>query len=82
MEALVQELSTSVTPPKFPADLIRILADDEIERRGKDVVTVYSNVASPTTGELWYTFGGYPSASKGDWQKLQWPWIADQPGVR
>lgn len=74
MEDLMQALSASRTPPDLPADLIRILADDQVERRDKDVVTVYSNVACPATGEIWYTFGGYPAASKGNWQPLAWPW--------
>ena len=74
MENLIRELSDASVRPSLPDDLIRILADDEIERRGKDVVTVYSNVACPTTGKLWYTFGGYPAASKGNWQPLSWPW--------
>ena len=74
MERLLQALSVSQTHPNLPADLIRILADDKIERRDKQVVTVYSNVACPSTGEIWYTFGGYPAASKGNWQRLEWPW--------
>jgi hypothetical protein len=74
MEDLIQKLAAANTAPNLPGDLICILADDAIERRGKDVVTVYSNVACPTTGELWYTFGGYPSASRGNWQQLPWPW--------
>ena len=75
MENLIQTLSTSQTSPNLPVDLIRILADDQIERRDKQLVTVYSNVACPSTGEIWYTFGGYPAASKGNWQRLEWPWI-------
>ena len=75
MEELMRTLSTSQTPPNLPADLIRILADDQVERRDKQIITVYANVACPTTGEIWYTFGGYPAASKGNWQKLEWPWI-------
>jgi hypothetical protein len=74
MENLVQAVSVSQTPPDLPADLIQILADDAIERRDGPLITVYSNVACPTTGEIWYTFGGYPAASGGDWQKLDWPW--------
>jgi Acyl-coenzyme A:6-aminopenicillanic acid acyl-transferase len=78
MENLIQELSTSQISSNLPAGLIRILADDQIERQerqGKQLVTVYSNVACPSTGEIWYTFGGYPAASKGNWQRLEWPWI-------
>jgi hypothetical protein len=75
MENLIQTVSTSQTSPNLPVDLIPILADDQIERRDKPLVTVYSNVACPSTGEIWYTFGGYPAASKGNWQRLEWPWI-------
>jgi hypothetical protein len=74
MESLIQKLSSRVTHPNLPADLIQILADDAIERRGNEVITVYSNVACPRTGELWYTFGGYPAASKGNWEQLPWLW--------
>ena len=75
MESLIQALSISQTPANLPADLIRLLADDEIERRESKLVTAYANVACPHTGEIWYTFGGYPAASKGNWQRLEWPWI-------
>ncbi len=75
MENLINTLSTSETPPNLPADLIRILADDQIERREKRLMTAYSNVACPSTGEIWYTFGGHPAASKGNWQRLEWPWM-------
>jgi hypothetical protein len=74
MENLVQTLSASQTPPHLPTDLIQILADDAIERRDGRLSTVYSNVACPSTGEIWYTFGGYPAASRGNWQQLEWPW--------
>jgi hypothetical protein len=74
MENLVQTLSASQTPPNLPGDLVQILADDAIERRDGQLITVYSNVACPSTGEIWYTFGGYPAASKGSWQNLEWPW--------
>lgn len=75
MENLIQILSTSHTTPNLPEALIRILADDKIERRDRPLVTAYSNVACPSSGEIWYTFGGYPAASKGNWQRLEWPWI-------
>jgi hypothetical protein len=74
MEALIRGLYASSTSPNLPADLIQILADDKIERRVNKLITVYSNVACPGTGEIWYTFGGYPSASNGNWQRLAWPW--------
>lgn len=74
METLLQEMYASATPPNLPGDLIRILADNAIERRVNKLITAYSNVACPATGEIWYTFGGYPSASKGNWLRLDWPW--------
>jgi len=55
-------------------ELIRILADDAIEARSGPLQTVYSNVACPHTHEIWYTLGGYPAASRGNWQPLEWPW--------
>ncbi len=76
MENLIRGVYACSAPPSLPADLIRILADDGVERRGNKLYTVYSNVACPSTGEIWYTFGGYPSASKGNWQRLAWPWTA------
>lgn len=75
MEDLMRGLSASHTSANLPADLIQILADDQIERRELRLMTVYSNVACPSTGEIWYTFGGYPAASKGNWQRLDWPWV-------
>lgn len=74
MEELVGPMTASPTLPDLPSDLIRILADDQIERRSGRLFTVYSNVACPATGEMWYTFGGYPATSQGNWQRLEWPW--------
>ena len=65
----------SSLPESLPGELIDLLADDEIERRNGEIQTAYSNVACPATTEIWYTFGGYPAASQGDWQRLEWPWI-------
>jgi hypothetical protein len=76
MRHLVENLYTAAKAPSMPADLIRILADDKIERRNQELVTAYANVACPASGELWYTFGGYPAASTGNWQRLAWPWSA------
>ena len=80
MSHLVGDLCAAPKAPNLPTDLIRVLADDEIERRGRELrqgqelVTAYANVACPASGELWYTFGGYPAASAGRWQRLEWPW--------
>jgi len=56
-----------------PDDLVRVLADD-VEVLDADVGTVYATVACPSTGELWYTAGGFPAASAGTWQRIAWPW--------
>jgi hypothetical protein len=74
MEAIATELYEHELRARLPQDLIAILADDGVERRGQDLWTVYSNVACPGTGELWFTFGGYPAASGGEWLPVTWPW--------
>ena len=74
LETLLEPLCNPGSHVKLPVALIQILADDEIERRDQTFATAYSNVACPHTGEIWYTFGGYPAASHGNWQRLVWPW--------
>ncbi len=73
LEQLVEPLRTQ-TAPTLPDTLIQVLADDAIERRDATFATAYANVACPQSGDLWYTFGGYPAASQGNWQRLDWPW--------
>ncbi len=72
MEELVARLAPK--PARLPDDLISVLADAGVERRGEDFCTVCANVACPATGEIWFTFGGHPAASKGNWWHIQWPW--------
>ena len=74
MEAMATELYEHEPRARLPGDLIAILADDGVERRGQDISTVYANVGCPGTGELWFTFGGYPAASRGEWLPVAWPW--------
>jgi len=74
LEMLLGGLYRKSSKHDLPDELIQIMGDDEIERREETFATVYSNVACPSTGEIWYTFGGYPAASKGNWQRLAWPW--------
>ena len=62
------------TALQLPGDLIAILADEAVERRGTRFATACANAACLTTAELWYTFGGLPAASQGKWQRLDWPW--------
>ena len=72
LEQLVLKLTQTET--NLPEDLIGILGDDGIEQRGDDFGTVYSAVVCPGIKTLWYTFGGYPAASQGNWQPIPWPW--------
>lgn len=74
METLVEGLVARVGSVSLIQQLIEILADDGIEARSGDPMTVYSNVACPGVQEIWYTFGGAPAASRGDWGRLAWPW--------
>ncbi|HEX3048567.1 MAG TPA: hypothetical protein VHY08_27710, partial [Bacillota bacterium] len=74
METLIEGFVSRNEHAAPVQELIRILADDGVEVRNGEIATVYSNVACPNTQELWYTFGGYPAASQGNWQKLEWPW--------
>ncbi|MHB0877957.1 MAG: C45 family peptidase, partial [Anaerolineae bacterium] len=62
------------SPGQIATGLKRLLADGGIEQRGADGGTVYATVACPGSGEVWFTFGGYPAASSGHWQRLPWPW--------
>jgi len=57
-----------------PDDLIAILADDRVEQRGGNYITVEAAVACPAEKIIWYTLGGYPAASRGNWVRIEWPW--------
>jgi hypothetical protein len=54
--------------------LIAILADEKVEVQGDNFGTVYANIACPSLNQVWHTFGGFPAASKGNWQSIDWPW--------
>jgi hypothetical protein len=74
MEAMAAELYERELPASLPGDLVAMLADDGVERRGQRLTTAYAAVACPGSGELWFTLGGYPAASRGAWQRVPWPW--------
>ena len=74
IEARLGELLKRAGSIQLPQDLIAILGDGEVERLQPDLATVYSNVACPASGDAWYTFGGYPAASRGNWGKVENPW--------
>ena len=53
-------------------DLMAVLADPGIEQHKPDYGTVYANLYHPATRQIWFTFGGFPAASQGNWQKIPW----------
>jgi hypothetical protein len=74
VEAMAGNLYGREPGARLPDDLVAILADEGVERRGPSVWTVYGTVACPATGTVWFTAGGDPAASRGDWQRIPWPW--------
>jgi hypothetical protein len=74
MKSLLAGLYAAGGKPDLPGDLVCLLADPGVEARDEDYGTVYANVACPGLGAIWYTFGGYPAASAGAWDRLEWPW--------
>lgn len=74
LQFLVEKQVGAVEKIPLHQKLIRILSDDEIEARQGESVTAYANAACPGRGEIWYTFGGAPAASRGNWDRLYWPW--------
>jgi predicted choloylglycine hydrolase len=74
LNELISGLYSRQMPKQLPWSLVEFLGDEIIERRATDFATAYANVACPALGELWYTFGGVPAASQGNWQRLRWPW--------
>jgi hypothetical protein len=59
---------------RLPRDIISILADALVEQRDGHYITVESAVACTTEKQIWYTLGGYPAASNGNWSRIEWPW--------
>jgi hypothetical protein len=74
MEILAADLFGRLPTVTLPRDLIAMLADASVERRDERFSTVYANVACPRTGEVWFTLGACPAASRGEWLPIDWPW--------
>jgi hypothetical protein len=72
MEEAATGLYQGTSRPQLPLDLIAMLADERVERRGAALSTVYAAVACPHDGRVWFTFEGWPAASKGNWQEIDW----------
>jgi hypothetical protein len=81
IEEMLGELRQRTNSLRLPDDLITILGDEGVERRQPDFATVYSNVACPASGDAWYTFGGYPAASRGNWGKVHIPWGGEETSI-
>jgi hypothetical protein len=71
LESRLQSLSQQ--DQLLPESLISVLADPQIEQHEDGYGTVYANLCNPMDHQLWFTFGGYPAASQGNWQKIPWP---------
>lgn len=78
--AAMERLLAALRPDSAAGDLQRVLADENVEQRFADRLTVFSTVACPATGELWYACGEGPAASTGTWSRVAWPW-SRLPGV-
>jgi len=74
VETLIDELRTRGNSIDAYLELKRILADSKVEARRQDYCTASANIVCPSYGKIWYTFGGYPAASAGNWRTLEWPW--------
>lgn len=72
LEALNASLTALPTFPE-PSDLIGALANPQVEQHQPDYGTVYANLYNPLSRQIWFTFGGFPAASRGNWQQIPWP---------
>ena len=57
-----------------PDALVRLLADPLVEREEERATTVYSTVACPAVGSIWFSGGVPRSAGRGNWEPVPWPW--------
>ena len=47
---------------------------EELEGLAEGAGLPLQRIAEWSFVEVWYTFGGYPAASAGAWQRVEWPW--------
>ncbi len=71
-EAMATKLGRLPRNPQLK-DLIAILADPNVEQHRENYGTVYANLYNSLSRQLWFTFGGYPAASHGNWQPVPGP---------
>ncbi len=74
----LRDLAANSPPEHGPDDLIDLLADPGVEMRTPTYLrTIYSAVADPARGDIWFASGGAdgsPAASTGGWVKAPWLW--------
>lgn len=70
----MEELLSALPEDTDARALQHVLAAEGVEQRYPDRVTVFSTVACPTTGEMWFACGDGPAASAGTWSRVPWPW--------
>jgi len=70
--ARIETLLSNIPAHADARTLRSMLADDEVEQREPDRLTVFSTVACPATGELWFACGNGPAASSGTWSQVEW----------
>ncbi|SIR17794.1 C45 family autoproteolytic acyltransferase/hydolase [Halanaerobium kushneri] len=54
--------------------MIDILSNSEVEQNNNLSGTVYSNIVCPADNLIYFAYDGFPAASKGNWQKIEWEW--------
>ncbi len=71
-ETLATKLGELPHNPRL-MDLIAVLADPNVEQHRENYGTVYANLYNSLSRQLWFTFGGFPAASHGNWQPVPGP---------
>lgn len=77
LHALERRLNES-PPSSAPVDFCAVLGSSGVEMRTpKWIRTIYSAVAEPASGRIWFADGlpdGTPAASRGAWRRADPPW--------
>lgn len=73
-QAVVNEILLQGKFGKLPDAFASILSNPRVEQNNGLSGTVYANVCCPAREEIWYAHDGFPAASKGTWDKIDWDW--------
>lgn len=72
------EILEHAPPETLPDDLTEMLGDERVEMRvassGASLRTIYSAVAEPRGGRVWFASGACPAASRGTWRRVGGGW--------